>query len=89
MLSTVLQKVNSILQRELKLLTWMQSTTQYTRWLATKLDTEKHSKDCLRDISAKQTLSADAIASAVIKLPIRNVTFPVGSFLIFFLFSFI
>ena len=52
MLSTVLQKVNSILQRELKLLTWMQSTTQYTRWLVTKLDTEKLSKDCLRDTSA-------------------------------------
>jgi len=40
----------------------------------TKLDTEKHSKDCLRDTSVKQTLSADAIASAVIKLPIWNVT---------------
>ena len=59
---------------------WMQSTTQYTRWLAMKQDTEKHSKDCLRDTSAKQTLSAEAIASVVIKLPIGNVTFPDGQF---------
>ena len=50
----------------------------------------KHSKDCLRDTSAKQTLSADAIASAVINLPIGKCYIPDGQgFLIFFLFSFI
>ena len=74
----LLQKVNSILQRERKLLTWMQSTTQYTRWLAMKQDTEKHSKDCLRDISAKQTLSAEAIAFVVINLPIGKCYIPDG-----------
>ena len=51
-LRTALQLVSSTLQNVQKLLTWMQSTTQYTRWLATKLDTEKLSKDCLRDTSA-------------------------------------
>ena len=38
-------------------------------------DEARHGKafeDCLRDTSAKQTLSADAIASAVINLPSRE-----------------
>ena len=46
MLRTELQLVNSILQNVQKLLTWMQSTIQYTRWQETKLVTEKLSKVC-------------------------------------------
>ena len=48
----VQQQERQILQNVQKLLTWMQSTIQYTKWLAMKLDMEKHSLVCLRDTSA-------------------------------------
>ena len=41
----VLQLVNLTLQNVLKLLTLMQSTTQFMRWQETRLVTEKHLQD--------------------------------------------
>lgn len=41
----VLQLVNLTLQNVLKLLTLMQSTTQFMRWQETRLATEKHLQD--------------------------------------------
>ena len=46
--------VNSTLQNVQKPLTSMQSTIQFMRWQETKLVTEKHLKDFLRDTSANQ-----------------------------------
>ena len=40
-----------------KLLTSMQSMTQFMKWQETKQDTEKHSLDCLRDISENKILN--------------------------------
>ena len=51
---TAQQQVSLTLQNVQKLQTWMQSMIQYTRWPETKPDTEKHSKDFLRDISVKR-----------------------------------
>ena len=39
-----------------KLLTLTQSMIQFMRWLVTRQDTEKHSRDFLKDTSAKNKL---------------------------------
>ena len=44
------------LAKRAKLLTWMQSMTQFMRWLKTKHVTEEHSKDFLRDILDRNDL---------------------------------
>ncbi len=49
-------QVNLILLNVQKLLTLTQSMIQFMRWLATRQDTEKHSRDFLKDTSAKNKL---------------------------------
>ena len=53
MLKTALALVNSTWLNVLNWLTWMQSMTQYTKWVVTKLDTVKHSWVCITDTSNK------------------------------------
>ena len=52
----VQQQEKLILQNVQKLLTWMQSMTQFMRWQEMRHVTEEHSKDFLRDILDRNDL---------------------------------
>ena len=64
---------NSTLQNVLKLLTLMLSTIQYTRWLETKLDTVRLSRDYSKDISViKNPLKSSILEHSPSKLALKS-----------------